>query len=207
MNGLSKNKHDHVTGELNGFLSGYLVKKRQAAILPYLKGRQRALDVGCGIFRWQGLLPQKLQYVGIDREKSIIEHNRSHFNYEFFKVDLDSDGLKNLGKKFDLILMAAVIEHLDKPAAVLKRLSLLLQSDGIIVLTTPHPMGNCILNYGAKIRIFSRDKHQHHELLNRQGIGKIAKSGSFKITAYKRFLCGFNQLAVLEKESETNAIA
>jgi 2-polyprenyl-3-methyl-5-hydroxy-6-metoxy-1,4-benzoquinol methylase len=198
------NKNFAVKGDLNGLLSGYLIRKRQAVIRPYLKGRKRVLDVGCGIFRWQGLLPPESEYVGIDCEKSIIEYNRAHYAHKFFTVNINQDDCPDLGTNFDIVMLAAVIEHLDHPEAALKRLAQFLQPGGILVLTTPHPMGNLILNCGAKIGIFSKDKHQHHDLLSRQRINEIIDINTFELISYRRFLCGFNQLAVIKKIQSSN---
>ena len=71
-----------------------------------------------------------------------------------------------------------------------------------MVLTTPHPAGNYILNLGAKLGIFARDKHQHKELLNRQKIDQIVNASNLNLSRYQRFLFGFNQLAILEKKSD-----
>lgn len=193
-----------IPGNMNGILSRYLIKKRIKAIKPYLKGKKRILDIGCGVFRWQNLLSTDVEYIGIDREEAIIKYNQNHFHYQFFSTNVETDDLSFCGDNFDLIIMLAVIEHFNRPDIVLKKLKFMLNPRGVIVLTTPHPTGNFILNFGAKIGIFSRDKHNHHKLLNHKAIKELVCASGYKIIKYECFLSGFNQLAVLIKETIHN---
>ncbi|MCK5706683.1 MAG: methyltransferase domain-containing protein [Candidatus Aureabacteria bacterium] len=190
-----------ITGDMNGLLSPFLIKKRMEVVIPFIRERNKILDVGCGVFRWKDFLPDGIEYMGVDFEDTIIEYNRMHFKQKFIKADLEKNDIGSCGANFDLILMLAVIEHFDNPVNVLKGLHKVLSEKGVICLTTPHVIGNLILNWGAKIKIFSQDKHQHHELLNYRKIKKLAYESGFKLIKYKRFLYGFNQLVILEKKN------
>lgn len=188
---------DKISGDMNGILSNYLIRKRVDAIRPYLKDKMRILDIGCGIFRWQNLLSPKVEYIGIDYEESITRYNKNHFNYQFFTTNVETDELDFYNQDFDLIIMVAVLEHFNRPDVVLRKLKKMLNSNGILAMTTPHPGGDFILNYGAKIKIFSQDKHMHHKLLNFKAIQCLTDSTGYKIIEYKRFLYGLNQLVIL----------
>ena len=96
--------------------------------------------------------------------------------------------------------MLAVLEHLEKPVKVLNEVRKTLQDDGIIILTTPHPRGENVLEIGSKVRIFSQDKHQHQPLFNREKIQDIAEQAKLKIVEFQTFLLGFNQKIILSKE-------
>ncbi|MDB4349917.1 class I SAM-dependent methyltransferase [Omnitrophica bacterium] len=191
-----------VPGDLTGILSGYLVKKRIYAALPYLEGKKRILDIGCGIFRWGDLLPAGSEYIGLDHERAIVEYNQERFPYTFFNMDVEKDDLSRCGKGFDLIIMLAVIEHFKSPYAVMERLKGLLAPQGIIVLTTPHPISTLVLDCGARFKLFARDKHTHRDLLGRDALNGLTDSCGFRLNKYKRFLLGFNQLAVLNKRED-----
>ncbi len=205
LTGLEKFYHENkIEGDLNGILSSYLIKKRIEAIRPYLKGKKRILDIGCGVFRWTNLLPTEVEYIGIDWEEAIIKYNQNHFHYQFFSANVETDDFSFCGGDFDLVIMLAVIEHFNRPDIVLKKLKRMLNPHGIIVLTTPYPAGNFILNFGAKIRIFTRDKHTHHNLLDYKTIKELVCASGYKIIKYERFLSGLNQLAVLIKETIHN---
>jgi 2-polyprenyl-3-methyl-5-hydroxy-6-metoxy-1,4-benzoquinol methylase len=205
---LSRKSTNHkIKGDLDGLLSQYLISKRLDLLCPFLKGRRHLLDVGCGVFRMGALLSSDVEYVGIDSEPEIIKYNQRLFKYPFFLVNVETEDLRFLGKEFDLILMLAVIEHLKHPENVLKNLRPLLSEEGILLLTTPHPIGASLLRIGSRIAIFSRDKGQHQKLLNYYRMKRLADATGFKMIRYKRFLLGFNQLIVLKnKKYQTSTI-
>jgi len=189
-----------VRGGMNGLLSRYLITRRVKAVKPYLKDCRRILDIGCGIFKWEGLLPPGSDYTGIDREEGIISYNRGHYPYHFMAADIEFDEVPAAEVRYDLVIMAAVLEHMSQPAAVLKKIRGVLSERGIIVITTPHPAGEFILNTGAAFRIFARDKETHHDLLGYNKLNSIVLLAGLELLEYKRFLFGFNQLAVMAKK-------
>ena len=197
-----KNNRKAIHGELNGLLSGFLARKRLQAVKPYIKGCNRICDIGCGIYCWEGIIDRNTHYVGLDIEDDIIRYNREHFRQTFYTKDVERNDLTDLGTDYDLVIMLAVLEHFTQPGLVLKTVRNILAPNGLVILTTPHPCSNFVLNAGAKIRLFSNDKHTHHELFNRCRINEIAEAGKFRLKGYKRFLFGFNQLAVLAAEAD-----
>lgn len=190
-----------VPGGLNGLLSGYLTRKRVTAIYPYLKGRRRICDVGCGVFIWQNALPHEVEYVGIDRNKAAIEHNQNNYEYRFLTLNIETDDVSSCGHNFDLIIMAAMIEHLRDPRQALSKLRKMLSPAGIVVITTPHPIAKLVLSLGARLAVFAGDKHTHNKLLNLKAIKQIVEAVGYKLIRYERFLFGFNQLVVLRTSS------
>ena len=195
-----KNNKKAIHGELNGLLSGFLTCKRLQAAKPYIKGCNRICDIGCGIYRWENIISNDAHYVGLDIEKDVIDYNKKHFGYTFYVRNIEQEDLADLGDGYDLVIMLAVLEHFAQPVIVLEKIKRLLSPNGLIVLTTPHPYGERILNYGARLRIFSNDKHTHHQLLNKRMIMETAKISGFKILKYKQFLFGFNQLILLSQK-------
>ncbi len=194
-------KHGKVRGELNGLLSGFLASRRKAKVIPYLCGRKRILDVGCGIFDWQEkVLPDDAEFVGIDCEEEVIRFNQDNFPHKFLHGDVEKSNLEFAENEFDLIILLAVLEHLEDPVGSLRKLTGKLSSGGLIVLTTPHPLGKTVLHAGAAIHLLSRDKHQHKNLFDYAQIEKLARSVCCHIIKYRRFLLGFNQFVVLEKD-------
>jgi 2-polyprenyl-3-methyl-5-hydroxy-6-metoxy-1,4-benzoquinol methylase len=191
-------RRSKIPGDMDGILSQYLARKRIEAVKPYLKDKKKILDIGCGVFRWQNLLPAGAEYIGFDYQGTVIKYNQSHFPHQFFRANAETDDLSFCGGNFDLIMMLAAIEHFRQPEVVLKKIKRRLSPQGMVVLTTPHLVGNLILNLGAKFRIFSQDKETHYSLLNYQKIKRLALLTGYKIAIYKRFLAGFNQLVVLK---------
>lgn len=181
---------------------GLLTRRVQAARLgaaaPYLSGR--VLDVGCGLTDLPGRLDA---YVGCDRNADVLAENRRRFpRARFVEWDIStSDAPEELsGERFDVVLLLAVLEHVSDPGAVLARVAPLLSASGRVVLTTPHPLGALPLEAGSKLGLLSRHADEEHEtLLDRAAIDAAARRASLRPAAYRRFLLGLNQLAVLER--------
>ena len=183
---------------MNGIVSPYLTQKRAQACKPYLAGKKKILDIGSGLFKWENMLDPDTEYVGVDSAREIIRYNREISHHKFHRLDAEQDDLWICGSDFDLVLMIAVIEHFKDPQSVLQKLKVMLGIDGTIILTTPHPVGDWILNSGSRFGIFSSDKHTHHNLLNYGSISRLACCTGLCLVEYKRFLLGFNQLVVLK---------
>lgn len=107
-------------------------------IQSFIGEDKRILDVGCSSGNLgKSLKEVKSAYVvGIDIDKQDVESASKVLN-EAYKVDLEKDSLDFLGK-FDVIIMADVIEHLVAPVAVLKKLRSLLNKEGIFVFSVPN---------------------------------------------------------------------
>ena len=105
------------------------------ALTGYTQGR-RLLDVGCG----DGQLLQTAKdegwdAAGIDLSESAIVlcHRRglAASKTDFFDRSLDE-------KRFDVIIMSELIEHVPSPQRFLKRAEELLEANGVLYLTTPN---------------------------------------------------------------------
>lgn len=194
-------KKKAIQGDLNGLLSSFLIKQRQNTVTPYLDKKKNILDLGCGIYRWGDFLQADTSYTGVDIEAEIVSYNKKHYpEYTFYQKNLDQEELSLPEDEFDLVIMLAVLEHLEKPVKVLKEVKKTLQDDGIIILTTPHPRGENVLEVGSKVKIFSQDKHQHQPLFNREKIQDIVEQAELKIVEFQSFLLGFNQKIILSKK-------
>jgi len=186
-------------GELDGLLSGYLRRKRKEQAAPFIKQASRILDFGCGMCVWGDLIGGSRYYLGLDIEPEIVDYNRKYFpDFNFDLIQADQSDLEGFPGDFDLIIMLASIEHIKNPESVLPVLKGKLAPGGKLVLTTPAPWGEFILETGALIRIFSSDKHQHEDLLGKRDLGALAARAGMKMTGYERFLYFQNQLAVFE---------
>jgi 2-polyprenyl-3-methyl-5-hydroxy-6-metoxy-1,4-benzoquinol methylase len=75
------------------------------------------------------------QCVGIDILAEELLKLRQR-GYDVRNVDLT---LNKLDEKFDVIVMGEIIEHVDKPGALLANAAAMLEADGCVVVTTPNP--------------------------------------------------------------------
>jgi 2-polyprenyl-3-methyl-5-hydroxy-6-metoxy-1,4-benzoquinol methylase len=92
-----------------------------------------------------------------------------------------------------------VIEHLPDPVGFLIQMAGFLAADGRIVLTTPNPTLDWVHGLGARIGIFAKESHDEHQsLMGRGRLSEAAAAAGMRMSHFRRFLCGANQLAVLE---------
>jgi 2-polyprenyl-3-methyl-5-hydroxy-6-metoxy-1,4-benzoquinol methylase len=114
----------------------------------------RALDIGCGAGGFlKVLLDSGWQVVGSEFSKSAASYSRETFGLEVKQGDFLTADFSS--QKFNLIILNNVLEHLENPDAVIKKISRLLESQGIVVVVTPNSQ-----SLGEKI--FGRDWYGLH---------------------------------------------
>src|SRR5919204_820913 len=104
---------------------------------PPLRGG-RLLDVGCG----HGLLLDEARRIGyrvegLELSREAADHAREQLGLFVREATLDDMSLDE--ERFDVIVLADVLEHLDDPVGALGRCSELLASGGALVVVTPDP--------------------------------------------------------------------
>lgn len=177
-----------------GLFSPYLRKKRIAACYPFLYGR--ILDVGCSSGELAAFVPTE-KYLGVDTDKESLKIAKIKYPHHRFKCELP-----NVNTQFDTIASLAVIEHVDNPDAFLHGLAELLTPGpkSRIILTSPHPIAEEMLYLGSRIRLFSRSANEEHtNLLSQNDFLKLAAVCDLRMSHYRRFLFGINQLVVYQK--------
>lgn len=187
-----------------GLLSPYLRNKRTSMISPYLQGD--ILDIGCGPARNLEVLKKNEKpfssYTGIELDPLLVDDLKLKFSaYDFFSVDLDTQVIP-VSKKFDVIILLAVIEHIFNLKFLFSQLSDLLKPTGIIVLTTPTPFGNDVVHrLGASIGLFDREGGQddHIVIFNQKRLQILGKEVGLTLKEYRTFQFGCNQLAVYQR--------
>lgn len=183
--------------QINGRLSPFLREQRFKAAEPYLASG-RVLDIGCGI----GMLTRFVgpeRYLGIDLDRGSIEQaRRLHPQHRF--LTLDEFAFHDPAELFDTIVGLAVIEHVPDPKAWLEEMARRLAPGGRMVLTTPHPRLEWAHAVGARVGLFSRAaSEEHNVLIDHKLMRRFAGDTGLRINAFKRFLCGANQLFILQR--------
>ena len=143
------------------------------------------LDFGCG---WGGFLRNVKNYKslsGIELRKDCINNIKQNIK----KVEI-SDNINSFGKKFDIITMFHVLEHIPYQVNTLKALRLKLKNRGKIIIEVPHAEDFLILQDELKDFKNFTFWSEHLILHTFKSLKSIlAKSGykKIKIQYYQRY--------------------
>lgn len=183
---------------LDGLLSGHLKRERLRQVLPFIPPGANILDVGCDDAALLERLPACKNYVGLDSSAAQIELDRQRFRQDHVAfVHADLAVFSWPGPLFDVVVLAAVLEHLDGLAPALDRLYPLVAENGTIVATTPAPSARFILHAGGGIRLFARASlNEHKNYFRRRDFLDLS---GWELETFRRFEFGLNQLLVLRK--------
>ena len=171
---------------------------RIAKARRYIPADARVLDVGSH----DGVMLERLgtrihDSVGIDVNATNRTEERFRLVAGHFPDDLPDTG------PFDAITMLAVVEHM-QPAeqrAAAEACERLLAPGGKLVITTPSPMVDRILDVLEKLRlVHGMELHQHYGFDPRR-TPEIFATGVLAPKTAKRFQFGLNYLFVFEKAS------
>jgi len=138
-----------------GDYTSILVKYAYQTIEPFFKGAN-CLELGCG----NGLMTTHLvnvfnQVIAVDGSKKFCEIVTNRIKVDNLKVICSTFESVEFNEKFDTILMAHILEHVDQPIELLKKASNWLKEDGVILLCVPN--SNSIhRQLGLKMGLLSR---------------------------------------------------
>ena len=123
----------------------------QRAILRHLPERAglEVLDLGCG-FRAAQLvaLEARLKHgVGVDFQ--IAPELRAREKFTFYEGTIEETLPKLAGKRFDVILLISVLEHLVDPLLVIQAVREMLNPSGVLLINVPTWRGKSFLEFSA----------------------------------------------------------
>jgi len=144
----------------------------------------RILDIGCGEF------PYLLDNVDFNEKYGIDKIvDREVFNSKdkgkifVRRGDIEKDGLRFFEDDyFDVITMLAVFEHLEprRLLCIIEEIKRILKLDGVLILTTPAPWTNMILQLLASLRLINPAMIKEHKgLYSVKEISSILSKGGF----------------------------
>lgn len=113
---------------------------------PLIQGK-KVLDIGCVAHSLEEarrpdwlhgqIVKAAAEAVGVDILKHEIEVLRAERNFDLVWADVET---MDLQRKFDVVVMMDVIEHLTSPGHALRRVREHLERDGTVIITTPNPV-------------------------------------------------------------------
>jgi len=177
------------------FIDRTLSRMRYKKVMPYIKKDLVVADIGCGK---EGLFLKNISSkikkgFGFDfkLKKEIKHKNITLINGDFAKHK----------DKFDVVIMMAVLEHLDNPLKILKQIYSKLNKGGVIILTTPDKRSKWILEFLAfDMHIINEDEildHKHY--FNKKELFSILKTANFSKIKHKHFQFGLNNFITAKK--------
>ena len=117
-----------------GEILGYY---QAAAVLENSVKRDSLLDLACGDGFITEILSRHFKRVaGADASAAHLETARSRVKGVDFYESLIEE--LELQEKFDVVSMVCILEHVENPAAVLKKVSSFLKDDGILMIQVPN---------------------------------------------------------------------
>lgn len=134
-----EHKYDHPEGFEPNLTGGY-PWSADRLLLSQIPDRSRVLELGCATGYMGKYLSEKkkCQMVGIEADPAAAEAARPYYE-KLYTGDLDDPKTyAALSGQFQIILCAAVLEHLRQPGQVLKALSQHLAPNGQIVISLPN---------------------------------------------------------------------
>ena len=118
----------------------WLNAKIEMFIKEICDDESRILDVGSGT----GLLSMKLGLLGhkvdaIDTSEKIIEISKKKFETNKMNINIWKSSIEDLesNKKYDFILLADVLEHIEDDEGALEKLSNMLNPHGKLIISVP----------------------------------------------------------------------
>jgi len=113
------------------FIDGGSMTEEKRKILGALSWKgKRVLDVGCGTGELAYLISKggALEVTGVDYSAEAI--TIAKINYQGVNLNYQCQDINKIGDKFDVITLAGVLEHIDKPFVLLQRLVKMLHPKG-----------------------------------------------------------------------------
>ena len=182
------------------FIDKIIARFRSAELKKnFLIKDKNILDFGCG----SNFKKLKKNYKScnsltlVDRYgESFSSEDVTYINYSDDLEILDAKTKKN----YDIIVLSAVIEHLDRPEDVLNILKNKLRTGGSIFLTAPGKRSKFILELMAfKLGIINADLvKEHKRYYDRDEYVLLSEKTNLKIFKFYYFEFGFNTACVLK---------
>ena len=147
------------------------------------KSPRKVLDLGCS----GGQLSERLRQMGhhvtgvdVTEIKGVTDRTDA-----FYKGDLNAGIPPEVGKGFDIVLAADVLEHLKRPAELVRQMKEALSPDGSIVVCVPN-IGHWYPRFRAALGMFDYDQRgildtTHLRFFTRRSIRKLIERNGFAI--------------------------
>jgi len=173
-----------------GFQNEKRIRLRACSIITELskikKNITSILDVGCGAgFMLDEFKNYSSFPVGIEPSKSLSAYAKRNFKIQIYNGYLDSDLIKRINQKFDVVILSHILEHLSDPLSFLNLVDQILKKAGLIYIETPN-----INSWQARIE---KSKYtfltppEHFCLYTRKGVIDLLNNANLKYVIKKEY--------------------
>jgi SAM-dependent methyltransferase len=152
----------------------------------------RLLDVGCG----HGLLLDEARKLGYQTEGLELSEDAAAYARDRLGLTVQSKTLAALEGRYNVIVLADVIEHLDDPVKAIDRCARLLEPGGVLCLVTPDPGSRTAQIAGAgwwgylPAHTYLLPRRTLRELLQRCGLDVVADVGLVRTFTLRYWMAG-----------------
>lgn len=150
--------------------------KNNTKIISFLKNIKpgKILDIGCGYGWILSSINKEWKKFGI--EKSKLAATKASQYCEILSNDIEKF---NTSKKFDVVLMIHVIEHLVDPEDVLKKVKKLIKKNGTLIIETPDFDCAAARRYKHNFRLLKDPTHI--SLFSQDSLSRMLRKYKFQI--------------------------
>ncbi|MBI3627207.1 MAG: class I SAM-dependent methyltransferase [Candidatus Sungbacteria bacterium] len=139
----------------------YYYRELESIASREVRPSDRVLDAGCGTGSMLAAV-SSAEGVGVDISPQMIQianvRHGDQKNLSFYATDIVDF---STDRPFEVILFFDVIEHLEKPAEVIKTLSRLVKKNGKLIITMANPAWEPILMLGEKLKLKMKEGPHH----------------------------------------------
>ena len=187
-------------------LTNWLTRIRLERVRVHVTGK--LLDIGCG----QGDLLDHLaaSVTSVDlvdasplrEEPALTRAGARGILARFVLCDVNGPCKILPPGPYETVVMGALLEHLRPPIVVLGAVADRLGEDGILVLTTPTPLGGFIHRLGSYVGLTHPEAaHEHFGFYGRRDLERMLAESRLQLVSFDTFLFGLNQIAVARRSS------
>jgi SAM-dependent methyltransferase len=184
-------RDDHYLDEEDGRRA---TARRLLAQIGKLAPSGRLLDVGCG----HGLLLDEARKLGYETEGLELSEHAAAYAREQLRLTVHARTLADLPDRprYNVIVLADVIEHLDDPVAAIDHCARLLEPGGVLCLVTPDPASRTARLAGAgwwgylPAHTYLLPRTTLRELIGRKGLDVEADVGLVRTFTLRYWMAG-----------------
>jgi ubiquinone/menaquinone biosynthesis C-methylase UbiE len=129
-------------------------------IIKYIPKESVVCDIGCGLELYLLTRIKHIIKKGVGLDQDLKDKTENNLELRNIKIN---DVLPLENNSFDIVTMAAFLEHLDNPEGILKEAFRILKAGGMIILTTPSPLAKPILNFLVLINLIDKREILDHK--------------------------------------------